>query len=206
MFIYSAVMKGIDIKHTVRTVGDYELFPRRVVGAVARILPVAEALSGGLLLSSRRCTLLGAGTCSVFGLVFSMLNWLVLRTGRSVPCGCGGSRDEGVLGHVSVMRGAAIFAGGVAVGLNAWRSADVASGRWRITPIVPVIMGLVPGCMVISGRAFGRYVYRRRRHAWAVTRDVEIERLTQLLDSPREVCAESTTGGSRGRVPALRGA
>jgi hypothetical protein len=115
IFLAAGAEKLFDTAEFERAVADYQLVPRRLVGLLARSLPLVELFAGSALLAGvfvPAAGLLAAG-CLV---AFSVAVGINLVRGRAIDCGCGGvaaSREIGwdlVAGDL-LLAAAAVFTG-----------------------------------------------------------------------------------------------
>ncbi len=108
VWLWAAGAKLRDPKGTQLAVSQHQMVPRRAVPAVARILPVAEALLGAGLIAGWHWRLLAWASVGLLSLMTVSLLTVVLRrepaavvTGQA-GCGCFGRRKvQGVQPHRS---------------------------------------------------------------------------------------------------------
>ena len=116
LFVYSGLLKLIDLKESVLGVVRYHILPRQLSIAVGRVLPIVELAVAVLLLvpSAQKIGAIGAG---ILGLAFSYATASALKRRVDVSCGCVG-RASGPVNAAATGRAAVIAASGIAVAIQ----------------------------------------------------------------------------------------
>lgn len=150
-FATSVVPKLRDPRHFAATVAAYEILPRRLAPAGARLVIAAEAAVAVLLLSGLA---FGGGVALALGLLalFAAATWTNLRRGRAIECGCFGGSGEVIsprsLARIAILAAAALalgaaVAGGAAEALRApWEEPWAGAGHVAEVAAVAAAMAI----------------------------------------------------------------
>lgn len=158
IFLVSGVSKARDLDGFVLGVLNYQILPPRLGSIYARILPLIEIGTGGLLFLGIWPTL--AGLLSI-GLLMSFLVAVSIniRRGRKIDCHCFGSQQKEPLGVVTIIRLCVLLAGALLV------------TKWQDQNILELeMMDLIPALLVSTGLGLVLYLLHAIPLAWRVWR------------------------------------
>jgi hypothetical protein len=170
LFLYTSVMKLIDIRGIGSSVSAYGLVKGRTAAA-AGVLVVGAELAGvaWLLSPSPR---IGAMLAVGISAVLLTANLRALTSGKAVPCGCAG-RGSGRVNVGSVTRCAAMLAAAIVLAVT---TPPIWSSGGRVALVAA-------GALLVAFRTFSRLQNRRSRVRKLRAADMEIQRQLQALNA-----------------------
>lgn len=151
LFVYSGLLKLIDLKESAMAVARYHIIPRQLSATVGRGLPVVE-LAVAVLLLIPKSQESGAICTGVLGLAFSYATVSALRRRIDVSCGCIG-RASGPVNAIGASRAIVIAAAGIVLAVH---NQAVVLPVWGAA--VVLVAASMPAAVVLLGR--------RRRRPW----------------------------------------
>jgi len=117
LLCYSALFKLADYSDTPNAVARYRLLPPSVARPTGYALPIVEAATVALLLTSAT-RLVGAIVSAALGAIFMLATVQVVVRRIDISCGCIGRAGRSRSGWISVARAAAITAASVFVAVE----------------------------------------------------------------------------------------
>lgn len=148
MFVVAATLKLLGREAFVDTVRDFGI-PARLVAPVAALVPFAELVLAGWLLTTRQATWGAAGTLVLLG-AFTAGVVANLALGRRPDCGCFGDVSRGPIGASTIVRNVTMMAIAAAVLLRATTNPEAVSLGLTVIPTAFVIVAAA--CSVVGAR------------------------------------------------------
>ena len=112
IFIYSGILKIIDVQGFSDSIFNYKLLPDLIVNILAVLLPWIE-LTAGLLLTLGICVKENAFIINILLAVFIIAITINLLRGLDINCGCFGTENGTKIGFTKLIENSILFCIGI---------------------------------------------------------------------------------------------
>lgn len=146
MFVIAATLKLLGRESFADTVRDFGI-PARLVALVAALVPFAELVLAGWLLTTRQATWGAVGALMLL-VAFTVGVVVNLALGRRPDCGCFGDVSRGPIGASTIVRNVTMMAIAAAILLRATTNPEAVSLGLAVLPTALVIVAAA--CSVVG--------------------------------------------------------